>query len=192
MIETDPPVNPGGTVPGARRIVFLGGHAATGKSTLGEQMVPLGWAVIDKDKLSGFYRPLCGNPDPESPRGMEFRAAEYSMMDQALKSVATCKGASIMMVAPYGTEFSSKEWLDRQQSTWGNEVVHFLWLPLPPLELHREIMQQRGSSLDEAKLADFASWRSSLSSPGDGRISKPKWEDLQGNGLDILSSLLDQ
>ena len=150
------------------RLVFICGHAGTGKTTLAKRLVaPLSRAtgetlcLLDKDTLYGRYSAavmgvLTGDPnDRDSPLFLQhLRDPEYQgLLDTARENVELGIGA--IVVGPLSREVRERRLFDRAWLKVGENVtVSVVWVLTSEAVAHARITQ-RGNPNDAYKLAHW-------------------------------------
>ncbi|HZZ13200.1 MAG TPA: ATP-binding protein [Paraburkholderia sp.] len=154
------------------RLVFLCGHAGTGKTSLAKKLIgPLmkasgtPFCLLDKDTLYGGYSAaamglLTGNPnDRDSPLFLEhLRDPEYrGLIDTARDNLALGVGA--LVVAPLSREVRERRLFDRAWLGVGEHVaLRVVWVHTSEETAHRRIVA-RGDPNDAYKLAHWDAYR---------------------------------
>ncbi|WP_025598681.1 AAA family ATPase [Burkholderia sp. WSM2230] len=154
------------------RLVFICGHAGTGKTTLAKKLIgPLTKAagspfcLLDKDTLYGGYSAaamgmLTGDPnDRDSPLFLEhLREPEYrGLIDTARDNLEL--GVSALVVGPLSREIRERRLFDRAWLGVGDDVsVRVVWVHVSEETAHRRIVA-RGNPNDAYKLAHWDEYR---------------------------------
>jgi predicted kinase len=161
------------------RLVFICGHAGTGKTTLAKKLIgPLMKAVaapfclLDKDTLYGGYSAaamgmLTGDPnDRDSPLFLEhLREPEYrGLLDTARDNLEL--GVSALVVGPLSREVRERRLFHR---TWlgigADVVVRVVWVQVSE-ETARQRIVARANPNDAYKLAHWDEYRQRRFVPG--------------------------
>ena len=159
-------------------LIFLCGHAGTGKTTLARRLVRElndrsedSYCMLDKDTLYGNFSSavmgvLTGNPnDRDSPVYLDnLRNPEYAgLLDTARDNLQL--GTHVLVVAPLSREIRAHQLIDRDWLRVGPEVqVTVVWVHLQEAEARRRI-EQRGNPNDEWKLQNWEQYRTRLFQP---------------------------
>ena len=159
-------------------LIFLCGHAGTGKTTLARRLVRElndrsedSYCMLDKDTLYGNFSSavmgvLTGNPnDRDSPVYLDnLRNPEYAgLLDTARDNLQL--GTHVLVVAPLSREIRAHQLIDRDWLRVGPEVqVTVVWVHLQEAEARRRI-EQRGNPNDEWKLQHWEQYRTRLFQP---------------------------
>ncbi|HTH61460.1 MAG TPA: ATP-binding protein [Paraburkholderia sp.] len=154
------------------RLVFVCGHAGTGKTTLAKRLAaPLVHAtgdtfcLLDKDTLYGGYSSavmgvLTGDPnDRDSPLFLDhLRGPEYQgLLDTARENLELGVGA--IVVGPLSREVRERKLFDRAWLRVGAHVaVSVVWVITSEAIAHERIAQ-RGHPNDAYKLAHWDEYR---------------------------------
>ncbi|RDK02309.1 AAA family ATPase [Paraburkholderia lacunae] len=154
------------------RLVFICGHAGTGKTTLAKKLIgPLmdasasPFCLLDKDTLYGSYSAavmgvLTGNPnDRDSPLFLQhLRDAEYrGLLDTARDNLEL--GVSALVVGPLSREVRERRLFDRAWLGVGaNVALQVVWVYTSEEVAHRRIVD-RGNPNDAYKLAHWDEYR---------------------------------
>ncbi len=154
------------------RLVFICGHAGTGKTTLARKLIgPLmkatgsPFCLLDKDTLYGGYsaaamQMLTGDAnDRDSPLFLEhLREPEYrGLVDTARDNLEL--GVSALVVAPLSREVRERRLFDRAWLGIGEDVsVRVVWVQVSEETAHQRIMA-RANPNDAYKLAHWDEYR---------------------------------
>jgi predicted kinase len=154
------------------RLVFICGHAGTGKTTLARKLIgPLmkatgsPFCLLDKDTLYGGYsaaamQMLTGDAnDRDSPLFLEhLREPEYrGLVDTARDNLEL--GVSALVVAPLSREVRERRLLDGAWLGIGDDVsVRVVWVQVSEETAHQRIMA-RANPNDAYKLAHWDEYR---------------------------------
>ncbi|CAD6521107.1 hypothetical protein LMG28727_01555 [Paraburkholderia kirstenboschensis] len=154
------------------RLVFICGHAGTGKTTLARKLIgPLmkatgsPFCLLDKDTLYGGYsaaamQMLTGDAnDRDSPLFLEhLREPEYrGLVDTARDNLEL--GVSALVVAPLSREVRERRLFDRAWLGIGDDVsVRVVWVQVSEETAHQRIMA-RANPNDAYKLAHWDEYR---------------------------------
>ena len=148
---------------GMTTLILIGGLAAAGKTTLGQEMARITkFAYLDKDTIT---QPLVeallsaldapgGADDRQSDVYLkQVRPYEYqAFMNTVLENVTI--GVPTIAVAPFVREMADPMWLDVLQQQIPDATIHKLWLS-PSEDLLYERIVGRGSARDNQKLNDW-------------------------------------
>jgi len=153
-------------------LVFICGHAGTGKTTLAKKLIgPLmkaaaePFCLLDKDTLYGGYSAaamgmLTGDPnDRDSPLFLEhLREPEYrGLIDTARDNLEL--GVSALVVGPLSREVRERRLFDRAWLGVGENVnLRVVWVHVSEETAHRRIVA-RGNPNDAYKLAHWDEYR---------------------------------
>jgi predicted kinase len=153
-------------------LVFICGHAGTGKTTLAKRLIgPLMTAtgnpccLLDKDTLYGGYssaamKLLTGDPnDRDSPLFLQhLREPEYRcLIDTARDNLALGIGA--LIVAPLSREVRERKLFDRAWLGIGDEVtIRVVWVTTAEQTARQRILE-RGDANDAYKLEHWDEYR---------------------------------
>lgn len=153
-------------------LVFICGHAGTGKTTLAKKLIgPLmkaagePFCLLDKDTLYGSYSAaamgmLTGDPnDRDSPLFLEhLREPEYrGLIDTARDNLEL--GVSALVVGPLSREVRERRLFDRAWLGVGETVnLRVVWVHVSEETAHRRIVA-RGNPNDAYKLAHWDEYR---------------------------------
>ncbi|AOK29656.1 MULTISPECIES: AAA family ATPase [Burkholderia] len=159
-------------------LVFVCGHAGTGKTTLAKRLIrPLmhatgdAFCLLDKDTLYGRYSAaamgaLTQNPnDRDSPLYLQhLRDPEYQgLLDTARENLAL--GISVLAVGPLSREIRDARLFDREWLGIGPDVVlRVIWVHTSEAIAHARIVA-RGNPNDAYKLAHWDEYRQRRFSP---------------------------
>ncbi|MEJ3960851.1 ATP-binding protein [Brachymonas sp. G13] len=159
-------------------LIFLCGHAGTGKTTLAKRLVRElndrsedSYCMLDKDTLYGNFSSavmgvLTGNPnDRDSPVYLDnLRNPEYAgLLDTARDNLEL--GTHVLVVAPLSREIKAHQLIDRDWLRVGPEVqITVVWVHLQEAEARRRI-ELRGNPNDEWKLQHWDQYRTRLFQP---------------------------
>ncbi len=185
------------------RLIFLCGHAGTGKTTLAHRLIgPLmratgePFCLLDKDTLYGRYSAaamaaITGDPnDRDSPAYLEhLRDPEYQgLLDTARENLAL--GISVLVIGPLSREvrghlLRDHEWLRVSDDT----KVEVVWVHLPEDEAHARIVQ-RGNPNDAYKLAHWDTYRTRRFMPDPADYPELVFFDNRAPGQAELDALL--
>ena len=154
------------------RLIVIGGHAGTGKTTLAKQVVPAlhrrtgeSFCLLDKDTVYGAYSAhvmaaLTGNPnDRDSPTFLEtLRGPEYDgLLDTARENLAL--GVNVVACGPFSREIREHKMHDAVQLRMPAQTrIHVIWVHLDEDVAHGRIVA-RGDARDEYKLAHWDQYR---------------------------------
>ncbi len=154
------------------RLVFIAGHAGTGKSTLAQRAVPLlhartgeSFCVLDKDTVYGAYSAkvmglLTGDADDrDSPTFLEhLRDQEYrGLLEVAAENLAL--GVNLVLVGPFSREVKSKRVFDPLAlGVPADTRIHVIWVSLDESAARARIIG-RGDARDRYKLAHWDEYR---------------------------------
>jgi predicted kinase len=154
------------------RLVFICGHAGTGKTTLAKKLIgPLmdacasPFCLLDKDTLYGSYSAaamgmLTGNPnDRDSPLFLQhLRDPEYrGLLDTARDNLEL--GVSALVVGPLSREVRERRLFDRAWLGVGADVqLRVVWVYTSEEMAHQRIVD-RGNPNDAYKLAHWDEYR---------------------------------
>lgn len=149
----------GGSMDGPS-VVLVGGFAGSGKSEFAKFLGGLtGWPILDKDSLT---RPLVDQllvalggeaHDRSSTLYREkVRPLEYRCLMEAAWDNVDC-GISTILDAPFISEFSQAEWMQRFQNRCRSKRVSVatIWVECDP-ESMREYIEFRGAARDAWKM----------------------------------------
>lgn len=153
-------------------LVFVCGHAGTGKTTLAKKLLrPLmrasasPFCLLDKDTLYGGYSAaamamLTGDPnDRDSPLFLQhLRDPEYrSLLDTARDNLDL--GVNALVVAPLSREVRERRLFDREWLGVGAEVtLRVVWVHIDE-EVARARIIERADPNDAYKLAHWDDYR---------------------------------
>ncbi|MER5382218.1 AAA family ATPase [Streptomyces sp. NPDC002688] len=159
----------GGTTDGPT-VVLVGGFAGSGKSEFAKFLGSLtGWPILDKDSLT---RPLVDQllialggeaHDRSSDLYRErVRPLEYRCLMEAAWDNVDC-GISTILDAPFVSEFSQADWMQRFQNRCRSKRVSVatIWVQCDP-ESMREYIEFRGAARDAWKMEAWDEYVSSL------------------------------
>ncbi len=154
------------------RLVFIAGHAGTGKTTLARRAVPLlhartgeSFCVLDKDTAYGAYSAkvmglLTGDPDDrDSPTFLEhLRDEEYrGLVEVAAENLAL--GVNVVLVGPFSREVKSKRVFDPLALGVPPDTrIRVVWVSLGEATAKARIVA-RGDPRDRYKLAHWDEYR---------------------------------
>ncbi|ODS97276.1 MAG: ATPase [Lautropia sp. SCN 69-89] len=154
------------------RLVFIAGHAGTGKTTLARRAVPLlhartgeSFCVLDKDTAYGAYSAkvmglLTGDPDDrDSPTFLEhLRDEEYrGLIDIAAENLAL--GVNVVLVGPFSREVKSKRVFDPLAlGVPADTRIRVIWAALDEATAKARIVA-RGDPRDRYKLEHWDEYR---------------------------------
>ncbi|GAB6849664.1 AAA family ATPase [Paraburkholderia kururiensis] len=154
------------------RLIFICGHAGTGKSTLAKRLIaPLmratgeAFCLLDKDTLYGRYSAaaigaLTGDPnDRDSPLYLQhLRDPEYlGLIDTARENLEL--GISVIVIGPLSREVRDRRLFDRAWLGVGADVaIRIVWVHASEETAHRRIVA-RGNPNDAYKLAHWDEYR---------------------------------
>ncbi|MFI2347152.1 AAA family ATPase [Streptomyces sp. NPDC019443] len=152
----------GGSMDGPS-VVLVGGFAGSGKSEFAKFLGGLtGWPILDKDSLT---RPLVDQllvalggeaHDRSSALYREkVRPLEYRCLMEAAWDNVDC-GISTILDAPFISEFSQAEWMQRFQNRCRSKRVSVatIWVVCDP-ESMREYIEFRGAARDAWKMESW-------------------------------------
>jgi predicted kinase len=153
-------------------LIFICGHAGTGKTTLAKRLIrPLmdasgePFCLLDKDTLYGAYSAaaigaLTGDPnDRDSPHFLQhFRDPEYrSLFDTAAENLEL--GVGVIVVAPLSREVRERKLFDHAWLGVPKAVkIDIVWVTTEE-ETARERILARGDPNDAYKLAHWDEYR---------------------------------
>ncbi|SDH36484.1 AAA family ATPase [Paraburkholderia phenazinium] len=153
-------------------LVFICGHAGTGKTTLAKRLIgPLmtatggAFCLLDKDTLYGGYSSaamglLTNDPnDRDSPLFLQhLRDPEYrGLIDTARDNLEL--GVSALVVAPLSREVRERKLFDRAWLGVGDDVtIRVVWVHTSE-ETARQRILERGDPNDAYKLAHWDEYR---------------------------------
>ncbi|MBT2507508.1 AAA family ATPase [Streptomyces sp. ISL-98] len=159
----------GGNVEGPS-VVLVGGFAGSGKSEFAKFLGGLtGWPILDKDSLT---RPLVDQllvalggeaHDRSSALYREkVRPFEYRCLMEAAWDNVDC-GTSTILDAPFISEFSQAEWMQRFHNRCRSKRVSVatIWVECDP-ESMREYIEFRGAARDAYKMDAWDEYLSTL------------------------------
>ncbi|MFP3990302.1 AAA family ATPase [Streptomyces sp. E11-3] len=151
-------------------VVLVGGFAGSGKSEFAKFLGGLtGWPILDKDSLT---RPLVDQllialggeaHDRSSALYREkVRPLEYRCLMEAAWDNVDC-GISTILDAPFISEFSQAEWMQRFYNRCRSKRVSVatIWVECDP-ESMREYIEFRGAARDAWKMEAWEEYLSSL------------------------------
>src|SRR5690606_9943722 len=154
------------------RLVFVAGHAGTGKTALARRAVPLmhartgeSFCVLDKDTVYGAYSArvmglLTGDPDDrDSPTYLEhLRDQEYhGLLDIATENLAL--GVNVLLVGPFSREVRSKRVFDAAAlGVPAGTRISVVWVALDEATAKARIVA-RGDARDRYKLEHWDEYR---------------------------------
>jgi len=154
------------------RLVFIAGHAGTGKTTLARRAVPLlhartgeSFCVLDKDTVYGAYSAkvmglLTGDPDDrDSPTYLEhLRDQEYhGLVEVAAENLAL--GVNVVLVGPFSREVKSKRVFDPLAlGVPADTRIRVIWVALDEATAKARIVA-RADPRDRYKLAHWDEYR---------------------------------
>ncbi|CAB3700132.1 AAA family ATPase [Paraburkholderia rhynchosiae] len=154
------------------RLVFICGHAGTGKTTLAKKLIgPLmkaaaaPFCLLDKDTLYGGYSAaamgmLTGDPnDRDSPLFLQhLREPEYrGLLDTARDNLQL--GVSALVVGPLSREVRERRLFDRTWLGIGEDVtLRVVWVHVSEETAHQRIVA-RANPNDAYKLAHWDEYR---------------------------------
>ncbi|HEX7934382.1 MAG TPA: AAA family ATPase [Paraburkholderia sp.] len=161
------------------RLVFICGHAGTGKTTLAKKLIgPLmkaaaePFCLLDKDTLYGGYSAaamgmLTGDPnDRDSPLFLQhLREPEYrGLLDTARDNLEL--GVSALVVGPLSREIRERRLFDRAWLGIADDVtVRVVWVHVSEDVAHQRIVA-RANPNDAYKLAHWDEYRQRRFAPG--------------------------
>ncbi|MFD5429705.1 AAA family ATPase [Streptomyces sp. NPDC127084] len=161
--------NAGGSLDGPS-VVLVGGFAGSGKSEFAKFLGGLtGWPVLDKDSLT---RPLVdqllialgGEANDRSSElyREKVRPLEYRCLMEAAWDNVDC-GISTILDAPFISEFSQADWMQRFQNRCRSKRVSVatIWVECDP-ESMREYIEFRGAARDAWKMSAWDEYVSGL------------------------------
>lgn len=142
------------------QMLVIGGYAGSGKTELGRVLSKAsGWPILDKDTMT---RPVVesalevhGLPsyDRESATYMgTIRPREYEALLATANENLAC-GVSVILTAPFLTEFRNPAWIERTQAacdTFGAQST-FVWMRCDA-DAMRTYLRRRGAARDTGKL----------------------------------------
>ncbi|WP_123387665.1 ATP-binding protein [Paraburkholderia sp.] len=153
-------------------LVFICGHAGTGKTTLAKRLIgPLmraagsAFCLLDKDTLYGVYSSaamslLTQDPnDRDSPLFLQhLRDPEYrGLIDTARDNLEL--GISALVIAPLSREIRERKLFDRTWLGVGEDVeIRVVWVHTEE-ETARQRILKRGDPSDAYKLAHWDEYR---------------------------------
>ncbi|MFC4098175.1 AAA family ATPase [Paenibacillus xanthanilyticus] len=156
-----------------KRLVFILGGAGAGKTTVAKALAARrGSAFLDMDTL---LRPAAvaimtlQGLDPDDRDSAAYKALCRDLgyritMDAALENVAL--GTEAFVIGPFTKEIADSTWLDREFGRVGesrdNVDVKVLFVTLPAEADYRARIVERGSKLDDWKLANWDTFAASL------------------------------
>ncbi|NUS81016.1 MAG: AAA family ATPase [Streptomyces sp.] len=151
-------------------VVLVGGYAGSGKSEFAKFLGGLtGWPILDKDSLT---RPLVDQllvalggeaHDRSSKLYLEkVRPLEYRCLMEAAWDNVDC-GISTILDAPFISEFSQAEWMQRFQNRCRSKRVSVatIWVECDA-ESMREYIEFRGAARDAWKMDSWEDYASGL------------------------------
>lgn len=153
-------------------LVFICGHAGTGKTTIAKRLVgPLmrdtgkAFCLLDKDTLYGRYSAaamgaMTGDPnDRDSPLYLQhLREPEYQgLIDTARENLEL--GISVIVVGPLSREVRERKLVDRDWLGIGRDVtIHVVWVYTSEETAHARIIARHNPN-DAYKLAHWDEYR---------------------------------
>jgi predicted kinase len=153
-------------------LVFICGHAGTGKTTIAKRLVgPLmretgkAFCLLDKDTLYGRYSAaamgaMTGDPnDRDSPLYLQhLREPEYQgLIDTARENLEL--GISVIVVGPLSREVRERKLVDRDWLGIGQDVtIHVVWVYTSEETAHARIIARHNPN-DAYKLAHWDEYR---------------------------------
>ncbi|MFD5110410.1 AAA family ATPase [Streptomyces cinereoruber] len=148
---------------GGPSVVLVGGYAGSGKSEFAKFLGSLtGWPILDKDSLT---RPLVdqllialgGEANDRSSElyREKVRPLEYRCLMEAAWDNVDC-GISTILDAPFISEFSQVEWMQRFQNRCRSKRVSVaaIWVECDPDSM-REYIEFRGAARDAWKMQEW-------------------------------------
>ncbi|MEB2335421.1 MAG: ATP-binding protein [Burkholderiales bacterium] len=154
------------------RLVFIAGHAGTGKTTLARRAIPLlhartgeSFCVLDKDTVYGAYSAkvmglLTGDPgDRDSPTFLDnLRDEEYrGLLEVAAENLGL--GVNVVLVGPFSREVRSKRVFDPLAlGVPADTRIRVVWVTLDEATAKARIVA-RGDPRDRYKLAHWDDYR---------------------------------
>ena len=159
-------------------LIFLCGHAGTGKTTLARRLVRElkdrsedSYCMLDKDTLYGNYSSsvmgvLTGNPnDRDSPLYLQhLRDPEYAgLLDTARDNLDL--DCNVFVVGPLSREIREHKLIDREWLRVPEQTaISIVWVHLQEDEARRRI-EKRGNPNDQWKLEHWDQYRTRLFMP---------------------------
>jgi len=156
-----------------RKLIFFLGGAGAGKTTLARALArERRAALLDMDSLS---RPAAealmiqAGLDPDDRDSPEYKALCRDLgyrltMNAALDNLDV--GTDVVVIGPFTKEIEDPNWLERELGRIGaspqNVDVKVVFVHLPDEQLYKRRIQQRQSKLDQWKLDNWDSFKSSL------------------------------
>lgn len=153
-------------------LVFICGHAGTGKTTIAKRLVgPLmratgkAFCLLDKDTLYGRYSAaamgaMTGDPnDRDSPLYLQhLRDPEYhGLLDTARENLEL--GVSVIVVGPLSREVRERKLFDRHWLGIGPDVtIHIVWVYTSEETAHARIVARHNLN-DAYKLEHWDEYR---------------------------------
>ncbi|MBZ4322470.1 AAA family ATPase [Streptomyces huiliensis] len=151
-------------------VVLVGGYAGSGKSEFAKFLGSVtGWPILDKDSLT---RPLVdqllvalGGEAHDRNSDLyrdKVRPYEYRCLMEAAWDNLDC-GISTILDAPFISEFSRSEWMQRFQNRCRSKRVSVaaIWVECDP-ESMREYIEFRGAARDTWKMEAWEEYLSGL------------------------------
>jgi dephospho-CoA kinase len=183
-----------------KSVIFLGGEAGVGKSTVAESLSSRieNISVIDKDEATAFLVNAlleqlgCKSSDRESHTYLtKVKPLEYQQMDSMTWN--NTGNSSLIVTAPFFDSFNDKAWIEKMLLMGASKDtdVKFVFITRPSASVRAGIMA-RGAERDTWKISNYEEYRRNTDVAISSVLNNEEIMHIKFDNLSEIDDLLEK